>query len=117
MSPLETWLETARSKGMPWRTALSEQLGDAPSGWRKFAKRMIWPRRLRHMSYIPHGVTMEIGENREWTIFKNQTVVTRSVPLLELIPQLVHPVTIVATGPSARHYPWENLRQDQRFIV
>ena len=117
MTPLEQWLENGRRHHCHWRSALSGAFGGYATPSRRLASRVIWPRRFKHMRYLPPGVTLTMGTDHRWTIFRGRQPLAKSHSLAELIPPLDRPVSIVATGPSALDYPWDHGTLSGRFLI
>jgi hypothetical protein len=117
MSPLESWLENGRRNDLGWRTRLNGVAGDYSSRLSRMAKRLIWPRRLKHMRYLAPGIEFQTGEDRRFTIYNGGLPLVKSKSLLDLIPNLDAPTSIVATGPTALDYPWGSLRPGERFVI
>ena len=117
MTSLEIWLENRRSPAIKCRAAWSRKTDGFPTPLRKFANRMMWPRLLKHMRYLPPRITLSTEAGRRWDIFKNGNPLAKSITLLEFIPPLTMPTSIVATGPSALDYPWDDVRNGGRFLI
>jgi KDO transferase-3 len=116
MTPLETWLENRGGKAFQCRLAWSRWIADFPNGLQKLASQLIWPRRLKHMRYLPLEITLD-AKNGQWTILKNSNPLAKSKALRELIPPIASSASIIATGPSALEYSWGNLGNCRRFLI
>ncbi len=117
MTPLEYLLESRREHNPGLRFALGGAVGGQSTPARRLVNRLIWPGRLRHMRFLPPGVTLRTEANHRWTLSNNGHPLVTSRTLSELIPPLDRPVSIVATGPSARDHPWESVRHGERFLI
>jgi KDO transferase-3 len=116
MTPLETWLENRGGKAFQCRLAWSRWIADFPNGLQKLASQLIWPRRLKHMRYLPLEITLD-AKNGLWTLLKNSNPLAKSKALRELIPPIASSASIIATGPSALEYSWGNLGNCRRFLI
>ena len=115
MRSLATWLEPRRHGDLKWRTALTRATAEFPAPLRKLASRAIWPGGLKHMRYLPPRVTFTVVADRRWTVFESGRALAESKPLLELVPRIGVPTSIVATGPTALDYPWG--RSEGKFVI
>ena len=57
------------------------------------------------------------NDDQSWTVRHGTNAVARSRPLGELVGRIDKPVTIVATGPSAKDYNWDEVRDRGRFLI
>ena len=88
--------------------------------WPRFAamlERRRWPERFRHMRAIMPGYMYELAAGGGWIMKKDGRVVTECLSIERMVGRLTRPVTIFATGPTARDCEWERLRGGQRFII
>lgn len=89
-----------------------------PAPFTRWMQKRLWPASLRHMCAISEGFWFELTAESAWVMRFGSREIARSVPFAKLIGSLDNrPVTIVASGPSARDFPWDNLRQQERFII
>ncbi len=71
----------------------------------------------RHMRSIASGISFRRKDDSGWAVRHGTQAVAQSRPLEQLVGPLDRPVTIVATGPSARDHCWEELRDGGRFVI
>jgi KDO transferase-3 len=71
----------------------------------------------RHMRSIMPRVSFSRNDDGGWTIRHRAETIARSRPLEQLVGMIDKPVTIVATGPSAKDHDWETLRDGGRFVI
>lgn len=71
----------------------------------------------RHMRSIMPRVSFRRNDDGGWTVRHRAEVIARSRPLDQLVGMIDKPVTIVATGPSAKDHDWEPLRDGSRFVI
>lgn len=71
----------------------------------------------RHMRSIAAGITFRRNSDSGWTIRNGTRAIAQSRPLEHLVGKISQPVTIVATGPSAKDHAWEELRDGGRFVI
>ena len=69
------------------------------------------------MRSFPWSVGFEPTRPGAWTIAVDGRAITTAVPLAEWIGRINRPVTIVASGPSARQHPLAELRSNGRLVV
>lgn len=117
MNSFETWLQIQRRKSTPFRNALARAAFLLPPPLQKPALRIVWDSKFRHMRFLPKDISLRPGKNHCWTILRNNVEIARSRPLCDLVKLNDLPVSIVATGPSALDYPWDNLRKNKRFLI
>jgi len=117
MNPLETLLADGRNHSFGWRTSLARSLGSNQAPLNRIAMRAIWPRRLKHMRYLAKGISIKPEVGHRFTISSNGASLVKCLSLAELLPSMEMPISIVATGPSARDYPWEQVRNRERFLI
>jgi hypothetical protein len=117
MNPLEEFLSNQNRGEFNSRAYLSRAVGGPATSLSRLASRLIWPRRLKHMRYLPPGITLRHLADGRWTMLANGTPLAESAKLSQLISPPVMPVSIVATGPSALDYPWDSVRNGQRFLI
>jgi len=88
--------------------------------WPRFGamlERRRWPERFRHMRAIMPGYVYEPADGGGWIMKRHGRVVTECAPLERIVGRITRPVTIFATGPTARDCSWERLRCGERFII
>jgi len=88
--------------------------------WPRFAamlERRRWPERFRHMRAIMPGYMYEPAGGGGWIMKKDGRIVTDCLPLERIVGNITRPVTIFATGPTARDCSWERLQSGDRFII
>ncbi len=71
----------------------------------------------RHMRSMAPRFSFLRNVDESWTVRNGTKIVAQSRPLGELVGRLDKPVTIVATGPSAKDYPWDEVRDGKRFVI
>lgn len=71
----------------------------------------------RHMRSIASRISFRMNEDSGWDVRHGTQTIAQSRPLAHLVGSLDKPVTIVATGPSAKDYDWEELRDGGRFVI
>ncbi len=117
MNPLETLLADGRNHSFGLRTALAHSLGSSYASLNRMAMRAIWPRKLKHMRYLAKGISIKNEVGHRYTIYSNGASLVKCLYLAELLPSMEMPISIVATGPSALDYPWEQVRNRERFLI
>jgi hypothetical protein len=71
----------------------------------------------RHMRSIASKISFQRKDDSGWMVRHGMQTIVQSRPLEHLVGPLDRPVTIVATGPSAKDYCWEELRHGGRFVI
>lgn len=117
MNPLEEFLANNRSCASSWRANLSSAVGGPSTSLSRLATRLIWPQRSKHMRYLAPGISIQIESNHRFTICRNGNPLVECMSLAELVPAMQTPVSIVATGPTALDYPWDQVRNGERFLI
>ncbi len=117
MTALATWLGNGRKDHLGWRSRLNRSVGDPSSPLSRIARRLIWPRRLKHMRYLAPNITFHTDAYRRFSLHKDGQFLAKSNLLCELLPALKMPTSIVATGPSAHDYPWHRFKSGERFLI
>ena len=83
----------------------------------KWLERKLWIGPLRHMRNVGSQITFRQETDGGWSVLKGGATIAAGAPLPELVDCRDRPVSIVATGPSAREYPWDSVRNGERMIV
>lgn len=83
----------------------------------KWLERKLWSGPLRHMRNVGSQITFRQEGDGGWSVLRGGAKIAAGVPLPELVDCRDRPVSIVATGPSARDYPWDSVRNGGRMIV
>ena len=100
--------------------ALKFRLLDAaeslPASLRRGLDKTVWPFAWSHMRAMARGTRFRIMGDGTWEIGRSGFLV-RSKTFAGLVGKISRPVSIVASGPSARDHPWENLRDGRRFVI
>lgn len=72
---------------------------------------------LRHMRSIAPRISF-LGNSRDgWAVRHGTETIAQSEPLEQLVGTIDRPVTIVATGPSAKDHDWKEARDGGRFVI
>ena len=71
----------------------------------------------RHMRSLAPRTSFLRTPEGGWDVRHAGKHIARSVPLDQLVGLIDKPVTIVATGPSAKHHDWDELRKGGRFVI
>lgn len=82
-----------------------------------FIRHKLWKWPYRHMRPFPWSVGLEPIRPGAWEISLEGKVLATTAPLSEWIGPIQRPVTIVATGPSARMHSFDELRAGGRLII
>lgn len=69
------------------------------------------------MSSIASRVSFLRNEDGGWGVRHGVETIARSRPLEQLVGHIDRPVTIVATGPSAKDHDWMKTREEGRFTI
>jgi hypothetical protein len=111
-----TLLEELLEQGRPRDHArVVEQLYRfLPRSLARLTERALRPRHLR--SLAPR-ISFARADEGGWAVRQGMDVIARSQPFHELLGRVDRPVTIVATGPSARDYDWSALRGGNRYLI
>lgn len=72
---------------------------------------------FRHMRSIASHVSFLRNDDSGWSVRYGVESIARSRPLQQLVGTIDRPVTIVATGPSAKDHDWTKTRDEGRFII
>jgi Kdo-III transferase WaaZ len=86
----------------------------APRPVARLIERRLTP---RHMRDLAAKISFQPTPDGGWRMRDGRKTVLTTRPLDKLVGMLDRPVTIVASGPSARDYPWEDVRGGERFII
>ena len=112
VTPLEDFLSNRDSRDT---TALVEWMyRHLPASLARLAERGLL---RRHMRSIVPRVSFRRNDDGGWTVRHRAEIIARSRPLDQLVGMIDKPVTIVATGPSAKDHDWETLRDGARFVI
>ncbi len=112
MTPLEAFLN---QRDLQDRAALVEKLYRfLPYPLARLLERSL---RLRNMRSIAPRISFLRNEDGGWDVRHGIKTISRSRPLDQLVGGVDRPVTIVATGPSAKGYAWEEIRDGGRFVI
>lgn len=80
----------------------------------RLGERYLTPRHMRSMA---PRVSFVDQEDLSWDVRLGTSTIARSRPLTDLVGRIDKPVTIVATGPSAREHAWDEARDGGRFVI
>lgn len=112
MTPLEEFLSNRDSRDT---AALVEWMyRHLPEPLARLAERGLT---RRHMRSIMPKVSFRRHSDSGWTVRHGTAIIARSRPLEQLVGMIDKPVSIVATGPSAKDHDWEPLRDGGRFVI
>lgn len=117
MTPVQQYLSRRFSRPVMVRKKLEACLGWMPGIARAGCHRWLWQWPLRHMRPIPAGIDISPLEYGGWRVRAGKRHVADSVSLSDWIGGIDGPLSIVATGPSARDYSWDQLRSGERRIL
>lgn len=85
-----------------------------PTSLARLGERILSP---RHMRSIAPRVSFIKSNDGSWGVRHGKEIIARSQPLDQLVEIRGRPVSIIATGPSARNYDWAKLQRGERFII
>lgn len=71
----------------------------------------------RHARSIAPAVSFIRNDEGGWSVRHGTTIMAKGRPLEHLVGKIDRPVTIVATGPSAKEHDWEQVRAENRFVI
>jgi hypothetical protein len=71
----------------------------------------------RHMRSIAPRISLRQAEDQAWIVRQGREHIARSLTLEQLTGVIDRPVTIVATGPSAKDHDWQKLRNSGRYVI
>lgn len=117
MTPVQDYLSRRFARPVMVRQRLEACFGWMPRVARAGCHRWLWQWPLRHMRSIPAGIDISPLENGGWRIVSGKMHVGDCMSFADWIGGIDGPLTIVATGPSARDYPWDQLRNGERRIL
>ena len=111
MTPLAEFLE----KRNPRDVAIVEKLYKylPQSAARLIERRMA----DRHMRSLAPRTSFRRTAQGGWDVIHAGKEIAQSLPLDHLVGIIERPVTIVATGPSAKKHDWERLKAEGRFVI
>lgn len=112
MTPLEAYLEPRDLHGLDAR--VERIYSWLPHPVARIIEKQITP---RHMRAIAPRVFFHRNADKGWTLRRGKAELACSDPLTDLVGRLDRPVSIVATGPSAKEYPWARIRRESRFVI
>ncbi|MDP3849688.1 MAG: hypothetical protein Q8Q59_04235 [Luteolibacter sp.] len=112
MTPLEKFLNERDPRDSAALVERLYQFLPAPIA-RLAEKRLV----RRHMRSIASRISFRRNDDSGWTVRHGTQAVAQSRPLGHLVGRIDRPVTIVATGPSAKDHDWEELRDGGRFVI
>lgn len=112
VSPLEEFLNHRNTRDLaPLADWLYRYL---PYPVARLIERRLAP---RHMRSIAPRITFQTNPDGGWSVRHGTKPITQSLPLDQLVGNLDVPVSIVATGPTAKEHDWEKLRDRERFVI
>lgn len=112
VTPLEEFLENRDPRDL---SPLVERLYRfLPHSLARFVERSQRP---RHMRSIAPGISFLKNAEGGWAVRHQTKTVAQGRSLHGLLGKIDRPVTIVATGPSAKDYDWDEVRDGGRFII
>ena len=112
VTPLEEFLENRDPRDL---APLVERLYRfLPHPLARLSERCLQP---RHMRSIAPAVSFIKNNEGGWTVRHGTRIVAQGRPLEGLVGTLNQPVTIVATGPSAKDHDWDRVRDGGRFVI
>ena len=112
MTALETYLEQRNLHGLDAR--VERIYSWLPHFLARVVEKQITP---RHMRAIAPRTFFHREADKGWALRRGKQELARSTPLADLVGRLTRPVSIVATGPTVRDYPWEKIRKENRFVI
>lgn len=112
VTPLEEFLENRDPRDLA--SAVDRLYRYLPHPLARLAERSMRP---RHMRSIAPGISFLKNAEGGWTVRNRKETVAEGRSLLGLLGTVDRPVTIVATGPSARDYDWDKARDQGRFVM
>lgn len=72
---------------------------------------------FRHMRSIAPAISFIRNGDDGWSVRHGTKTIAEGRALQRLVGTVDRPVTIVATGPSAKTYDWDRLRAENRFVI
>ncbi len=117
MTPLERHIDGRNLRQASRRSRVLHAISSLPPPVTRLLAKRIWPASLRHMRAIPDGCWFGLDADQRWSLHIGGDFVARSIPIRHLTGAMDRPVTIVASGPSAVDFPWDTLRNGERYIV
>lgn len=117
MNALSRHLSNRRSAGLVVRSKCLKAVARLPAPVRRWAERKVWSGPFLHMRSPTPEITVEIGLDGHWIFKRNAVSQAESLPLERLVGRIDRPVSVIATGPTARNHGWESIRQGGRFVV
>lgn len=112
MTPLDEFLENRDPRDLAQVVARLYRF--LPHPLARLVERNLRP---RHMRSIAPAVSFFKNNEGGWTVRHGTQTVAQGRPLEGLVGTLERPVTIVATGPSAKDHDWESVRDGGRFVI
>lgn len=117
MTPLHHYLSLRFGRSVVIRQKIAAFIECMPKDARDWGLSKLWRWPFRHLRKIPSGIDITPVKNGGWRVMSRKSLVCDSVSLSEWIGRIDGPLSIVATGPTARDYPWDQLRNGERKIL
>ena len=117
MTPLESYVNARMGYPVRSRIAWQRRFMKLPGPLRKYLTNKLWKWPYRHMRTFPLALEFEPAGPSEWHISLDGKPLVHARPLMETLGKINRPVTIVASGPSSRDYPRDQLRESGRMVV
>jgi len=117
MTPLEAYLSRREIKRADFFYHLVQASRRMPRFVGSWINKIVFPKVWKHMRFIPPELAIHPQAPGKWLLTLHGRIITETLPLEELVGKLDKPVSIVASGPSARDYPWDQLRDGSRFVI
>lgn len=83
----------------------------------KWANKILFNHAHGNMRYYDPRLRLHLKAPGVWDLRMEGKKVGITSPLTELVGMIDRPVTIVASGPSARDYPLASLQNGERFVI
>ncbi len=112
VTPLEEFLENRDTRDLA--PVVERLYRFLPHPLARLVERRLQP---RHMRSIAPAVSFLKNTGGGWTVRHGTQTVAQGRPLEGLVGTLDRPVTIVATGPSAKDHDWDRVRDGGGFVI
>ncbi len=114
---IQQYLQTTGDKSYCQKVAMARKTAGFPKLIKKAASHLIWDGPLRHMRHFNHDYSFTRNSSGLATMRYKGDDVTIGVPVGDLLGKITRPIALATSGPSAKEYDWQNLRQSEHLVI
>ncbi|MFT4176375.1 MAG: hypothetical protein QM627_06930 [Luteolibacter sp.] len=118
LTKLSRFFDHRLAKSADFRQGFRHLFRRQPERIQKWLRKLLWGSSFRHMHEVTPGAVLQPTAEGGWRLRlrcgDTEDIYSRPLSLLRMADS--RPVSLIATGPSALDYPWDELRNGRRAI-